>query len=77
MELRDLGRRPDAAALQAELRPLVDTTGSPCPTSRADRGRTRVDLGTACAHVLALCPRYRLPETTRLSDRLARSAVRG
>lgn len=37
----------------------------------------RVNLETACAHVLALSPRYRLPETTRQSDRLARSAALG
>jgi deoxyribonuclease V len=35
----------------------------------------RIDLDTACAHVLRLCPRYRLPETTRLADRLAREAA--
>ncbi|MEV8638246.1 endonuclease V [Streptosporangium sp. NPDC051023] len=32
----------------------------------------RVDLDTACHNVLALTPRYRLPETTRVSDRLSR-----
>jgi len=35
----------------------------------------RVDLATACAHVLALAPRFRLPETTRLSDRLSRDVL--
>ncbi len=35
-----------------------------------------VDLDTACRHVLALAPRYRLPETTRLADRLSRNALR-
>jgi deoxyribonuclease V len=34
-----------------------------------------IDLDTACAHVLRLCPRYRLPETTRQADRLARLAA--
>ncbi|MGC9666269.1 deoxyribonuclease V [Planosporangium sp. 12N6] len=32
----------------------------------------RVTLGSACDLVLRLCPRYRLPETTRLADRLSR-----
>ncbi|OUC93545.1 endonuclease V [Streptosporangium minutum] len=35
----------------------------------------RVDLDTACHNVLALTPRYRLPETTRVSDRLSRLAL--
>lgn len=35
----------------------------------------RVDLDTACALVLALAPRYRLPETTRKSDRLSRQTL--
>lgn len=34
-----------------------------------------IDLDTACRHVLALAPRYRLPETTRLADRLCRDAL--
>ena len=33
----------------------------------------RVALETAIAYVLACTPRYRLPETTRLADRLASS----
>ncbi|MFC4057045.1 endonuclease V [Planomonospora corallina] len=36
----------------------------------------RVDLDTACRHVLGLSPRYRLPETTRAADRLSRAALR-
>ncbi|MFE3200834.1 deoxyribonuclease V [Embleya sp. NPDC055664] len=35
-----------------------------------------VDLDTACAHVLALTPRYRLPETTRQADQLCRRALK-
>jgi deoxyribonuclease V len=35
----------------------------------------RIDLDTACRHVLSLCPRYRLPETIRQADRLARNAA--
>jgi deoxyribonuclease V len=37
----------------------------------------RVDLATACAHVLALAPRFRLPETTRQADRLSRTTLAG
>jgi deoxyribonuclease V len=35
----------------------------------------RVTLANACAHTLALTPRYRLPETTRHADRLCRDAL--
>lgn len=35
----------------------------------------RIDLSTACRHVLGLCPRYRLPETTRRADRLSRTLL--
>ncbi|MEU6833504.1 endonuclease V [Nocardia beijingensis] len=35
-----------------------------------------IDLDTACAQVLALTPRYRLPETTRHADHLCRAALR-
>lgn len=37
----------------------------------------RLDLDTARALVLALAPRYRLPETTRVADRLSRAALAG
>lgn len=36
----------------------------------------RVSLANACAHTLALTPRYRLPETTRHADALCRRALR-
>jgi hypothetical protein len=36
----------------------------------------RVSLETACAWVLRLAPRYRLPETTRIADRLVGEALR-
>ena len=36
----------------------------------------RIDLDTACAQVLALAPRYRLPETTRQADHVCRQALR-
>ncbi|WP_328672729.1 endonuclease V [Streptomyces sp. NBC_00328] len=35
----------------------------------------RVDLGSACAHTLALTPKYRLPESTRRADSLCRRAL--
>lgn len=35
----------------------------------------RIDLPTACAQVLALAPRYRLPETTRQADHLSRQTL--
>ncbi|MFK3980993.1 deoxyribonuclease V [Micromonospora sp. NPDC050397] len=35
----------------------------------------RMDLDNACAQVLALTPRYRLPESTRQADRLCRGAL--
>lgn len=36
-----------------------------------------IDLDNACRHVLALSPRYRLPETTRQADRLSRVLLTG
>ncbi|WP_189314969.1 endonuclease V [Streptomyces brasiliensis] len=36
----------------------------------------RVSLDNACAHTLALTPRYRLPETTRRADASCRRALR-
>lgn len=36
----------------------------------------RIDLDTACAQVLALAPKYRLPETTRQADHLSRQTLR-
>jgi deoxyribonuclease V len=35
----------------------------------------RVDLANACAHTLALTPKYRLPESTRRADALCRRAL--
>jgi deoxyribonuclease V len=37
----------------------------------------RMGLDNACARVLALSPRYRLPETTRQADRSCRAALAG
>ncbi|MDT3440042.1 MULTISPECIES: endonuclease V [unclassified Pseudofrankia] len=35
----------------------------------------RTNLDSACRWVLELCPRYRLPETTRAADQLSRTAL--
>ncbi|MFD8074413.1 endonuclease V [Streptomyces sp. NPDC059718] len=48
---------------QAGVKPVYVSTGH------------GVDLDTACRHVLALAPSYRLPETTRLADRLSRDRL--
>ena len=37
----------------------------------------RMSLSAACALVLRLCPRYRLPETTRRADHLSRRRLAG
>jgi deoxyribonuclease V len=37
----------------------------------------RMNLTNACDQVLALTPRYRLPETTRQADRMCRAGLRG
>ncbi|MFJ4777014.1 endonuclease V [Streptomyces sp. NPDC088762] len=37
---------------------------------------SRVSLDNACAHTLALSPRFRIPETTRHADSLCRRALR-
>ncbi|WP_018501017.1 endonuclease V [Parafrankia discariae] len=36
----------------------------------------RIELDQACAHVLALTPRFRLPQTTRAADQAARRVLR-
>jgi deoxyribonuclease V len=36
----------------------------------------RIDLATACLLTLRLCPKYRVPETTRLADQLGRGTLR-
>ncbi|MET2715444.1 endonuclease V [Streptomyces harbinensis] len=52
-----------ALRTQPGVKPLFVSTGH------------RVTLPTACAHVLNLARRYRLPETTREADRLCRTAL--
>jgi deoxyinosine 3'endonuclease (endonuclease V) len=75
VEVRDLHPWPEtteeAEAIQDRLRPLLDLD-DPGP----QRISTAAGLDRACRHVLALSPRHRLPETTRLADRLCRRALR-
>lgn len=76
----------DASALGADRGarvPLVDAGEEVGSVLRTQRGVKpvfvsvghAVDLDTACRQVLALAPRYRLPETTRAADRLCRAAL--
>lgn len=76
----------DPAALGAERGAYADLADGGETVGRALRTRAgvkpvyvstghRIDLDTACAHVLTLAPAYRLPETTRLADRLSRTTL--
>lgn len=58
---QELGR---ALRTQAGARPVFVSVGH------------RLDLDTACDHVLRLAPRHRLPEPLRRSDAMARAALR-
>ncbi|WP_351230795.1 endonuclease V [Streptomyces sp. NPDC002133] len=57
----ELGR---ALRTQAGVKPVYVSVGH------------RVSLDNACAHTLALAPRFRLPESTRRADALCRRALR-
>jgi len=52
-----------AVRTQAGIKPVFVSVGH------------RVGLGNACAHVLALAPKYRIPESTRRADALCRRAL--
>ncbi|MDR3082077.1 MAG: endonuclease V [Streptomyces sp.] len=52
-----------AVRTQAGIKPVFVSVGH------------RVDLDSACAHALALAPRYRIPESTRCADALCRRAL--
>lgn len=76
----------DRAALGQERGSHADLVDAGETVGRALRTRTgvnpvyvstghRIDLPTACAHVLTLTPSYRLPETTRQSDHLSRTTL--
>jgi deoxyribonuclease V len=70
----------DLAAVRGSYAPLTDGGETVGRALRTQDGVKpvyvstghRIDLDTACRHVLALAPKYRLPETTRLADRLSR-----
>lgn len=63
-ELRDHGEVVGVALrTQRDVKPVFVSVGH------------LIDLPTACAYVLALAPRYRLPETTRRADRRSRDAL--
>ncbi|WP_327678265.1 endonuclease V [Streptomyces sp. NBC_00467] len=70
-------RRGDAAALLAddgeEVGRALRTQDGVKPVYVSVGHRTGLD--NACAHILALTPRYRLPESTRRADRLCRRAL--
>jgi deoxyribonuclease V len=79
--------RHDPAALAEHRGAHADLLDDGEVVGRALRTRTGVkpvyvstghliDLPTACARVLDLAPRYRLPETTRQADHLSREALR-
>ncbi|MFJ9714576.1 endonuclease V [Streptomyces sp. NPDC101213] len=74
----------DPAAARGSAAPLLADGGE--EVGRALRTRAgvkpvfvsvghRVDLDNACAHTLALTPRFRLPESTRRADALCRRAL--
>lgn len=57
-----------ARAIQRRLGPQVVHNDEADPVRRVAR---RVSLPTAIAHVLACCPRYRVPEPMRAARRAA------
>ncbi|MET9569775.1 endonuclease V [Streptomyces virginiae] len=71
-------RRGDAAALRAadgaEVGRALRTQDGTKPVY-VSVGH-KVSLDNACAHALALSPRFRIPETTRHADSLCRRALR-
>ncbi|MDQ1007123.1 deoxyribonuclease V [Streptomyces sp. V4I23] len=72
------GRRGDFATLRAEDGEEVGRalrTQSGVKPVYVSVGH-RVTLEAACAHVLRLAPRFRVPETTRHADALCRRALR-
>lgn len=75
--------RGDSQSLQ-----LTETDGTSTSVGAAVRTRDHVkcvfvspghmvDVPTSVAHVLALAPQFRLPETTRAADQLCRAALAG
>jgi deoxyribonuclease V len=86
-----MGRFEPPGPARGAWTPLVapeSDEGGPGEVGRALRTQTdvkpvfvsvghRVDIDRACAEVLRLAPRYRLPETTREADHLCRSELAG
>lgn len=78
-----LGRYTPPAAPRGARTPLLDGGEEVGAALRTQDGVKpvfvsighRIDLDTACAQVLALAPRYRLPETTRQADCLCRQTL--
>lgn len=78
-----LGRYADPAGARGARTPLLDGDEVVGAALRTQPGVKPVfvsighlvDLDTACAQVLALAPRYRLPETTRRADHLSRRTL--
>ncbi|MFI5618925.1 endonuclease V [Streptomyces sp. NPDC051567] len=78
-------RHEEPGALRGDTAPLLAADGA--VVGRALRTQDgikpvyvsvghRVSLDNACAHALALSPRFRIPETTRRADSLCRRALR-
>jgi deoxyribonuclease V len=81
-----LGHYDPPGDLRGDTSPLVadgpETVGSALRTQSGVKPvfvsvGHRIDLDRACAEVLRLAPRYRLPETTRQADHLCRQALAG
>jgi deoxyribonuclease V len=79
-----LGRYAPPGPERGAATPLLDAGEEVGATLRTQPGVKpvfvsvghRMDLATACAQVLALARRYRLPETTRQADHLSRETLR-
>lgn len=80
---RLIGTAPEPGPDRGDATDLVDDGEVVGRVLRTQRGVKPVyvsaghliDLDTACAHTLALTPRYRLPETTRAADQACRRAL--
>jgi deoxyribonuclease V len=78
-----LGRYESPGVMRGAASPLVDGVDVVGAALRTQTGVRpvfvsvghRIDLDRACAEVLRLSPRYRLPETTRVADHLCREAL--
>jgi deoxyribonuclease V len=77
------GHAAEPAAERGSHTPIIadDEVIGACVRTRTDvkpvyvSAGHRINLATAIRHTLDICPRYRLPETTRQADRLARTAL--